>query len=528
MLRPRALLFVAVALLTISGCGPASRDGEADVGSAREHEDAIHALVMLQQELDVIDLVIELGGRLNPRDHVIRNVRVIDPAGERVTEPTCVRVHAGRILTVGSDCPAADGAGIDGGGLYLAPGLADMHVHQLETTAIHILNIANGVTTVRDMGGFPWLLEWREQAQLNELFAPSMMVAGPILSAHPMEWYAEVVESPQDARASVRRQQVEGYDAIKVHNVVPRPIYDAVADEAHSLGMDLVGHIPHDITVTHAIASNQRTVEHLKGYINDRNLRITTEDFVSATEGAEIWNTPTLYANRLYFRSEQVERWRQSEEARFVSRLTLDAWLDTADDPLPEPHSQLLGNQQRVVRQLLSVTDKFLAGTDAGGGYPFMVPGFALHEELRLLESSGMNAAQALRAATVNAALAARRRGEFGEIVPGARADLVLLSGNPLESTRNLSRIEGVMLRGTWLSRSDLDEMLERLGTIQQTDPAGLGQPGEEWARSLWARIQRQRERGFVHPEHHLTGFVRNLRTVGLGSCALSGGSSPR
>ncbi|MBW3671912.1 MAG: hypothetical protein KY432_09620, partial [Acidobacteria bacterium] len=186
MFRLRISVLVVVAVLSASGCSPAARDDSSDV---REHEDAIRELALLEHELDVVDLVIELGGRLAPRDYVIRNVRVIDVEDGRVTEPTCVVVAAGRITTVG-ECAAEADAAIDGGDLYLAPGLIDMHVHQLETAAGHVLNVANGVTTVRDMGGFPWLLEWREQARRDQLFAPSMMVAGRILSAHPMGWYA--------------------------------------------------------------------------------------------------------------------------------------------------------------------------------------------------------------------------------------------------------------------------------------------------------------------------------------------------
>jgi imidazolonepropionase-like amidohydrolase len=84
------------------------------------------------------------------------------------------------------------------------------------------------------------------------------------------------------------------------------------------------------------------------------------------------------------------------------------------------------------------------------------MPGFSVHEELQNFVSVGLPPYEALKAATADAAEFVGASGEFGVIRPGARADLVLVEGNPFEDVKNASHIAGVMVRGHWLSREAL------------------------------------------------------------------------
>jgi imidazolonepropionase-like amidohydrolase len=98
-----------------------------------------------------------------------------------------------------------------------------------------------------------------------------------------------------------------------------------------------------------------------------------------------------------------------------------------------------------------------LAGTDLSILHP---PGFVLHDELALFVESGLSAAGALRTATLNPARLLRLQ-DAGVIAPNARADLVLLDGNPLDDIRNTQRIRAVVLRGKYLNRESLDGLLD-------------------------------------------------------------------
>jgi predicted amidohydrolase YtcJ len=94
-----------------------------------------------------------------------------------------------------------------------------------------------------------------------------------------------------------------------------------------------------------------------------------------------------------------------------------------------------------------------LAGTDLGD--PYVVPGFALHDELELLVEAGVRPLDALRSATLEPARAVGLEGELGSIQPGKLADLVVLDGDPLTDIRNTRRIRAVVVGGRWLDAKE-------------------------------------------------------------------------
>ena len=107
-----------------------------------------------------------------------------------------------------------------------------------------------------------------------------------------------------------------------------------------------------------------------------------------------------------------------------------------------------------------------MAGTDAMGG-PLVAPGSSLHRELELLTESGLSPYEAMRAATVVPATFLGKEKEFGTIATGKRADLLLIDGNPLEDVTRLKRPNGVMTRGRWFTREQLQQMLTALAQGQ-------------------------------------------------------------
>lgn len=409
----------------------------------------------------------------------ITNVRIVDPdAGEVKSGQAAIvsRAGRGRIVWVGdaADMPRSDKLTvIDGENRYLAPGLADMHVHS-SSLSEWLLDLANGVTTVRDMDGFPWLLEARQAVNDGRMLAPTIYLAATIINAYPLQGYAVVPANPADARRIVREQAACGYDFIKIHNVLPRPMFDAVVEQAKALGMDLIGHVPHDIDLAHALHA-MRTTEHLKGFIIDRTLLPNETDFAKALKGAETWITPTLYTRVAYTRGEDARAILESPQARYVSAQTRALWrgvlADSSDSETTDLGARLRSSQDEVMARLVPLKPKWLAGTDAAG-YAFNIMGFALIEELRLLQNDGLSPADALRAATVEPARAMREGDEFGEIKVGMRADLVLLDKNPLEDPTAYSANAGVMVRGLWLSRKRLNTALNALASIYADDTA--------------------------------------------------------
>lgn len=485
-------------------------------------EDNIHVLGRFDQDLRVAEQLQQSAREHPAQNWVFRHVNVVDVERGAILPDMRVSIEAGHIAAIipDSDLPTGDEfTAIPGRGLWLVPGLADMHVHQLASPAAQrLLDIATGVTTVRDMDGFPWMLSWRQNSRNDTWLAPDMLVAGHIIAAARMGPYATVVHNEMEARCAIRDTARAGYDFVKVHNVLPLPIYDAVLDEADRQGIHVVGHVPHGVSVQHALARGQWTIEHFKGYIDDRTLKISSSDWISPTCYGVVWNVPTFYAYRMYLRGKAADEWLATPEARFASVLDRQDWLRVAGEPVDALHAHLIDLKREVLHRLLSCTSKFVAGTDSGGGYPFMVPGFSLHEELHLLHSAGLSSLETLRSATIYAARAADRTAEFGQVAVGLRANLLLTSQNPLRDVTELDHPVGVMLRGRWLPRAIIDRWLDRLADIEATVPqfvTDASTPDSRWIAQLIRRVQAVHDEGYVFPGLDLDAVSDALENLG-------------
>ncbi len=481
------------------------------------------ALHVLQQDIHVAELLHSLQEGAQHGLVVVRNVQTVDAIAETVTPGQSVIVQNDVISWVGDAAkePQATGATvIDGGGRYLAPGLVDMHVHS-SSAGGWLLDLANGVTAVRDMGGFPWLLRFRESVSARRILAPVVYLAGTIINAEPLGGYAVMPRNVLDARRIVRQQAACGYDFIKVHNVLSQPMLDAIADEASKLGMDLVGHVPHGISVRHAVERGMRTVEHLKGFLNDETLKIGDTDYAAAVDGPEVWNTPTLYGGRGNIRGDEARAVLESSDARYVPLRQRVRWsrsIDQPEDELGRKRREAAGMMRQIIPRLLRVHAKFLAGTDAAG-YPFQVMGFALVDEIQLLHEAGLSPAAAMRAATTEPARAMRASDEFGAIRHGMRADLVLLDENPLEKISAFRSNRGVMAHGYWLDRRRLDDALNKLAMIY-AEPDESVEVIRRSSAKTYSLAKAQVDAGFVFNAMELEALSAALRKAGMAELA--------
>lgn len=215
-----------------------------------------------------------------------------------------------------------------------------------------------------------------------------------------------------------------------------------------------------------AIELGQRTFEHFKGYYYDKNLEITDENYLSLTAGKDVWNCPTFYTYKMGLAKDEVTELLNHDEANYVNKKIRAEWITQALDTRSESTEKILKLSRKIFKDLTKIKANIIAGTDCGGGYANMIQGFALLEEMEIMQELGLSPYEVIKTATINPAKAMRKEDIFGTIEIGKRADCILLSSNPLESVESYKKNSGVMLRGLWLSKEVITAFMAQIRLI--------------------------------------------------------------
>lgn len=356
-----------------------------------------------------------------------------------------------RDRTVVVDTP---GPTVDATGLYLIPGLWDMHAHLWDHDVTPALFLANGVTGIRDMGS-----DVAETTALrNRGTGPRIVTAGPILDGFrdddaPHRLMIKDVAGVRPALDSMGR-----VDFLKVYHFLSRDIYFAIAAEAKRRGMPFAGHLPKDVTLAEAIEAGQSSIEHFYG-VREAILaddEAAVEDAIRRSAAAGVWHTPTLAHYRsAAFRDTSASPYVPDAYEQYLTpamRVFQEKHMPprtVTDEQLPA-RKAAYAKMLRATKRMHDAGVRLLAGSD--NGIKFVYPGFGLHDELQQLVDAGLTPAQALQTATVNASQYLRVKHEN---------DFVLLRANPLENIRNTREIAAVIANGRYLDRAALDALLE-------------------------------------------------------------------
>lgn len=376
------------------------------------------------------------------------------------------------------------------------PGLVDMHVH-LNDPDDGPVYVANGVTTIRNMWGFPETLEWRKDYASGKRLGPTVYTAGNLLDGNPPIWPGSaVIETAAQAESEVVAEKKAGYDFVKVYSHLTQAAYEDILASAKRHGMPVAGHVPEPVGLLGALeAGGQSSIEHLTGYLTaaqavgthaadltdwneKRRAMIEHLDesrvpmLARGTRDSGVWNCVTLIVSQRIATLDRRDSLMTLPGVRYVSPELLSGW-DTSKDfrfrsMTPRDFAAMHASfafQMRMTRALRDSGAKILLGTDTSN--PFVVAGFAVHEELALLAEAGLTPYQALRAGTASAAEYLHASDEFGSVRPGLRADLILVDGNPLDDVRNAARRSGVMLRGRWMPATELDQALSDVAKLR-------------------------------------------------------------
>src|SRR5271163_1495763 len=447
----------------------------------------------------------------------ITHVTLIDATGSDPQPDMTVLLAERRIETIGPSSAISIPPGaqlLDATGKFLIPGLVDMHLHLTgagEPSGSHEflipLLLANGITTVRDMGGYlEYLVPLRKEIEEGKRLGPQIFFSGPYLDGKPPSFQpALVVTNAAEATKAIHSLVEHGVDFIKVQSILSRTAYFAIADICRRQHLTFVGHVPDHVTAAEASDAGQRSIEHLTCELracSSDEPRLLREEFFNphkkqssaqshAREVAwqrellhtysdnkaaaliekfirnQTWQVPTLILlkkdafptpdsdpshdeRRKYIPRHFLEGWEKGTKARDKGTTSAEFALRKA----------LLSKSFQFVGIMQAAGVRIMAGTDSAA--PYVFPGSSLHDELALLVQAGLTPMQALQSATKNPAEFLGKLETQGTIEPGKFADLVLLDANPLEDIHNTQKIRAVLVRGKLLDRNALDQLMEK------------------------------------------------------------------
>lgn len=428
------------------------------------------------------------------RELAIVNVSVIPMTQpDQVLEEQTLVIRDGQITALGDFERTAvpeDALRIDGRGLFVGPGLHDMHTHFTfgGSTAMReagTLYIANGVTTVLNMGdgGTQNLPGTDALFGDGNFIGPAVYAGQAAYGPNDGRSATLTVTTAAGATAYAERLAATGYRFIKLYNSLSPSVVDQFFDDGPRLGLPVNGHLPKNLTMRAALEGGQDMIAHV-AEIYFTLLR-NQQDESLLPEAAALMLDNGVYLTDTLTASESFAANYGGNEANFLifsrrngiqfqpTSFAENGWRNffesnTLNPPGSQP-GQLdsrLAFFKKMVLFFQEAGVPLVLGTDSPG-HIGLVSGFSVHEALRIYTEIGLTPYEAYAAGSKNPGnYFADSLGpdvSWGTVEVGKRADLLLLEANPLNTVEALQRPLGVMTRGRFYSRSHLDAALQVL-----------------------------------------------------------------
>lgn len=450
----------------------------------------------------ILIFLLIMGCRDNEGITAFTNVTLIPMTEETITANQTILVKGDRIFKIGPSREIkipSNARVIDGQGAYLMPGLADMHVHLTGDWPLPQLDLylANGVTTIRDIDGRDFMLKWRDEIRTGKRVGPTLYVAAPTIRGDEKNPPELVLEHKS------------GYDCIKLYSYLSTDDYHKVMEIAKNNQLYTIGHIPFAVGLDSIITAGMDEIAHVEELsfelidfdrtkdlnpeewlpyvINNamqqnkissgfdiknikKNQRERLSSIISKLKSANIPVCTTLVVDDVIVQKLfEPDTFLSRPQSRYFSQKYKEAFLQRREKHqiqfkgIKDLAPFKFGLDKTLLIELHRAGIPLILGTDAGTGAMGIVPGFSIHDELRILVDNGLTPYEAIATGTVNASkvvAAMTGENEFGTIEVDKRADLILVNKNPLEDIAHIKDNRGVMAAGKWYENSYLQAII--------------------------------------------------------------------
>ena len=440
-----------------------------------EHEPALGEFVK-RAASDAMAALAEISKKFRsapgPEVLALEGATLIDGTGAAAVRDSVVLVQDGKIIASGDRAKTKIPKGarrVDVRGKTIVPGLWDMHAHfeQVEWGPVYL---AAGVTSVRDCGNeLEFITAARDAIATGHGVGPRLLLAGIIDGTGPGALGVARADNPEQAHAWVNKYHDAGFAQMKIYSSVKKENVQAIAAEAHRLGMTVTGHVPSGMNMYEAVDAGFDQINHIDfvfeamdpGYLSLRrskkpeellaNLRSFDADSPDGQKAASFLRThgtvidPTMAIMEMFLRTGKKPLINFEPGVAKVAPPLAEQLKNVGSNPeFAERGEAMFADLLKVVATLHRAGVPIVVGTDQ------TVPGHSVHREMELYVEAGFTPMEALQAATLIPARAMRVEKEVGTLEPGKRADLVVLGANPLENISNIRKTERVMQAGVF------------------------------------------------------------------------------
>jgi imidazolonepropionase-like amidohydrolase len=416
---------------------------------------------------------------------VIKDVTLVNPGLDRA-QHVDIAISGGVIRAIGPTTAGSKPGDIRCPGCTALPGLMDMHAHLPPRALVgnpelfSLLFLANGVTTIREMGsadGGAYAI--RDAIATGRFPGPRVISCGRVLDGDPPTRPNNVlIRTPAEGRAEVRKAVAHRARCIKLYNMVRREVVLAVADEAAKAGVPIVAHTPHSVSLLDA--PYLADIQHLTGvpetsdvkklgrddYINADFAHLTDARIAAVTAAAlrqHTIHTPALINEESRRTLGDPVRYPPDPQIAVLPDFWSVAWRQIWAPPNVGPdhaiYEGFLRRDRDAVQTFLSSGVAVYAGTDTL--MPFVAPGSSLKSEVKDFAGLGLTPEQALSHATTLPGRFWKDR-TYGRIAVGLPADIVLYRRDPTASLDALETLQTVIADGRVYPRATLDAWVER------------------------------------------------------------------
>jgi imidazolonepropionase-like amidohydrolase len=382
----------------------------------------------------------------------ISGATLVDATGAAPIADSVVIVRNGRIGAAGPRSQVAippNMTVVDAKGQTLLPGLWEMHTH-FSGVEFGPALLAAGITTARDCGGeFDYLVAQRDAVEKGVAVSPRLLLAG-LVDAGGLKAFGHVTaETPEQGRAMVNRYHAAGFRQIKLYTYLTPEVIQAIAAEAHRLGMSVTGHVPQVFNAFQGVEAGMDQINHLFYITSVMRTPVGTRGPVdinseAARKALKFFKDHHTVIDPTVGWSEMASHAKETDVTSFEPGITKAPFFLNAKFRAMNGGSTTEARAQNlaVIGALHRAGIAIVPGSDTG------LVGYGLHRELELYVQAGMTPLQAIQSATIVSARAMNLDRDSGTVEPGKRADLILVDGNPIANISDIRKVSRVVANG--------------------------------------------------------------------------------